>query len=402
MAILPNIISLNGGHMMRTGLVFLLMWVGAGAPALAKNVPNVSRAAYGVTAGGVAVERITLRNRRGTQVSVLSYGAILDEVRVRDRKGRFDNVVLSLPDLKAHEGRANFSAVIGRYANRISGGGFVLDGRRVVLDAAGGIVAHGGKPGFAARVWTVEPCLGAGCRAVTLSLISPDGENGFPGTLKVSVTYSLSDDDTLRLDYRATTDKATVINLTHHAYFNLAGSASASVDGQYLQIRADAITQIDARKLPTGALYAVAGTPFDFNRPARIGDRVIANDPQLTLAGGFDHNFVLSQGAWRPQVRAWDPVSGRTLDLYTSEPGLQLFTANSFNGTLMGKGGHPLGPRAGFALETQHFADSPNRPEFPSTVLRPGKVFTSSTRLHFGTARDLKTAFAETKKKPRR
>ncbi|UDF04892.1 aldose epimerase family protein [Asticcacaulis sp. AND118] len=360
------------------------------------KAPEVSHVPFGVTAGGEAVERYTLRNRHGTEVSVLTYGAILDAVRVRDRRGRFDNVVLDLADLKAHEARANFSAVVGRFANRISGGGFVLDGQRVVLDPRGGTVAHGGRPGFSGHVWTAQPCQPLGCRSVTLSYVSPDGENGFPGTMLVSVTYSLSDDDTLTLDYRATTDKATVINLTNHAYFNLAGATSGSTDGQYLQLRADAITTLSDKKLPTGAFRRVDGTPFDFRKPALIGEQIVKADPQLKIGGGFDHNFVLTkpaQAALSVAARAWDPLSGRTLELKTTEPGLQLFTGNGFNGMLKGRAGNRIWPRDGYALETQHFPDSPNRPEFPSTVLRPGEAFHSVTSIRFGTAKTLKEAF---------
>ncbi|MDC7695656.1 galactose mutarotase [Asticcacaulis sp. DXS10W] len=360
--------------------------------------PQVSHAPFGVTAGGEAVERYTLRNGRGSEVSVLTYGAILDAVRVRDRRGYLDNVVLDLADLKAHEARANFSALVGRFANRISGGGFTLDGQRVVLDLKGGIVSHGGRPGFSGRVWTAEPCTTPGCRAVTLRYVSPDGENGFPGTLHVSVTYSLSDDDTLTLDYRATTDKPTVINLTNHAYFNLSGAASGSTDGHYLQLKAEAITALSDKKLPTGALRPVAGTPFDFRRPAQIGKQIVRADPQLKIGGGFDHNFVLNKpqpGALSVAARAWDPKSGRTLEMKTTEPGLQLFTGNGFNGTLKGRAGNRIWPRGGFALETQHFPDSPNHPEFPSTVLRPGEVFHSVTTIRFGTAKTLKQAFPD-------
>lgn len=360
--------------------------------------PQVSHAPFGVTAGGEAVERYTLRNRRGSEVSVLTYGAILDAVRVRDRHGRWDNVVLDLADLKAHEARANFSAVVGRFANRISGGGFTLDGQRVVLDPKGGIVAHGGRPGFSGRVWAAEPCTTPGCRSLTLRYVSPDGENGFPGTFHVSVTYSLSDDDTLTLDYRATTDKPTVINLTNHAYFNLGGATSGSTDGQYLQLKADAITALSDKKLPTGALRPVEGTPFDFRRPLQIGTQIVRADPQLKIGGGFDHNFVLTKrhpGALSVAARAWDPKSGRTLELKTTEPGLQLFTGNGFNGTLKGRAGNRIWPRDGFALETQHFPDSPNRPEFPSTVLRPGETFHSVTTIRFGTAKTLKEAFPD-------
>jgi aldose 1-epimerase len=350
--------------------------------------PAVSSAPYGVTAAGERVERMILRNARGMSVAILTYGGIIDEVRVRDRRGRAANVVLALPDLASHEKRANFGSLIGRYAGRISGGGFTLDGRRHPLPNP--VTSHGGAPGFGARVWRAEPCATPGCSAVTLRYASADGENGFPGALAVAVTYTLTADDTLRLDYQATTTRPTVVNLTHHAYFNLGGGTSGSADGQYLRIPASHILELDERRVPTGALLPVAGTPFDLRAPSRIGDRVGSTHPQMRLARGFDHWFLLDR-AKSPALAAcaFDPASGRTLDVRSTAPGVQLYTANSFDGTLAGAGGRTIRQGDGYAIETQAAPDAPNRPAFASTTLRPGNTYRVTTTFRFGTAPSL-------------
>ena len=350
--------------------------------------PGVTRAPYGTAKTGEAVERITLRNARGTSVGILTLGGIVDELRVPDRRGRFTNVVLALPDLAAYEKRPNFGSIIGRFAGRISNGGFALDGRRYPLsEDPAAIVSHGGRNGFGARVWRAQPCRTRGCSSVTLHYASADGENGFPGRLDVAVTYTLTPDNALRLDYEARTTRPTIVNLTHHAYFNLAGGTSGSADDQYLQVNADRFALLDARRVPTGALASVAGTPFDLRRPTRIGDRIGSTHPQMLLARGFDHYFPARKGAGEAlgvAACAFDPGSGRTLAVGTTEPGLQLYTANGFDGTLIGAGNRTIRQGDGYALETQHLPDSPNRPEFPSTVLRPGETFRSATIFRFG------------------
>ncbi len=356
--------------------------------ALSGEAIGVTRAPYGTEQSGEAVERFTLRNGRGMSVGILSLGGIIDEIRVPDRQGRFTNAVLALPTLEAYEARPNFSSIIGRFAGRISQGGFTLDGIRYALapDPAA-IVSHGGKNGFGARVWRAEPCRTARCTSLTLRYQSGEGENGFPGKLDVAVTYELAADNALRIAYEARTTKPTVINLTHHAYFNLAGGTSGSADNQYLQVNASRFTLLDPRRVPTGEMASVAGTAFDLRRLTRIGDRIGSTHPQMLLARGFDHNFVLEKRAADPlpvAACAFDPASGRTLEVRTSEPGLQLYTANAFDGTLIGAGGRTLRQGDGYALETQHFPDSPNRPEFPSTVLRPGETFRSTTVFRFG------------------
>jgi aldose 1-epimerase len=358
----------------------------AAGPALAAEA---TRAPYGVTAAGAPVEIFTLKNDRGMTVKVLSYGGVITDVEVPDRKGEIKNVVLELADLKTYEARANFSSLLGRYANRISNGGFSIDGVRYDLpSSAEGVSSHGGPTGFSTRLWTGTPFKRHGEAGVTLAYTAVDGEGGYPGTLKVAVTYTVTRKNALRIDYRAVTDKPTVINLSHHAYFNLAGGGN--VYDQTAQVLAQTYTPINARKLATGEIAPVAGTALDLRKPTRLGDRVTADDPQIKFANGFDHNFVVDgggRGKLVPAVRVADPVSGRTLEVATTQPGVQLFTANSFNGTLKRPDGSGLEKGAGLAIETQHFADSPNHPNFPSTVLRPGQTFKQTTEFRFGVAK---------------
>lgn len=306
---------------------------------------------------GTAVSRWTLE-RGGTRVRVLTYGAVVQSVEVPGRDGTRAEIALGLPDVRDYETYTGpyFGAVVGRYANRIGGGSFVLDGRRHELTRnEGRNTLHGGERGFDKRVWDAEE-LPDGVR---LSLVAEDGEEGFPGRLEVSVAYTLDEDGALRIGYRATTDAPTVVNLTNHTYWNLAGAAGGSALGHELRLAAGRITPSDEESIPTGALTPVEGTRFDF-RTAR------------PLGPGYDTNYVLDDTAGGPVAELHDPASGRVLTVRTTEPGLQLYTADH-----LGEG--PFEPCAGIALETQHFPDSPNRPEFPSTVLRPGEEFTSTT-----------------------
>jgi aldose 1-epimerase len=368
--------------------VALLLAAGllSASPALAATA---TRAPYGVTAGGAAVEVFTLKNDHGMTVKVLSYGGVITQVDVPDRKGEIKNVALELADLKTYEARANFSSLLGRYANRISNGGFSIDGVRYDLPSgAEGVSSHGGPTGFSTRLWTGTPFQRHGEAGVTLAYTAVDGEGGYPGTLKVAVTYTVTRKNVLRIAYRAATDKPTVINLSHHVYFNLAGGGN--VYDQTAQVLAQSYTPINARKLATGEIAPVAGTALDLRKPARLGDRVTADDPQIKFANGFDHNFVVDgggRGKLVPAVRVADPASGRTLEVATTQPGVQLFTANSFNGTLKTPDGRGLEKGAGLAIETQHFADSPNHPNFPSTVLRPGQTFKQTTEFRFGVSK---------------
>lgn len=374
----------------RSGMAFRLSAVAAalvGLPApLAAQTVSVEPAGH--LADGRLVQAFVLRSGNGLTARILSYGGIITDIRVPDRSGRSDNIVLSLADLGGYEKRANFSAIIGRYANRISGGGVTIDGRFHKLSTnAQGVISHGGPGGLSAQLWQARPFTGNGRAGVRLSYTSPDGSNGFPGKLATGVTYSVGADNTLRIDYRARSDKDTVVNLTNHAFFNLAGAGSGGTDGQWIRIFADRFTPVDARHLPTGEIASVAGTAFDLRHWANIGTRVRSADPQLRASHGFDHNFVLrpSRAALPVAACAYDPASGRALVVATSQPGLQFYTANGFDGSLLGGAGKMLRQGDGYALETQHFPDSPRHANFPSTLLRAGATFTSRTEFRFRT-----------------
>ncbi|MFI6516829.1 aldose epimerase family protein [Spirillospora sp. NPDC050679] len=347
--------------------------------------PAVSREPFGTLADGSAVDRYTLTGP-GIRVRVLTFGGIVQTLEVPDRDGAPANVVLGFGDLAGYDRPGPyFGAVIGRYANRIAGGRFTLDGREHRVPVNNGPNAiHGGERGFDKRVWDAEP-LPDGVR---LSYTSADGEEGFPGTLRATVAYTLTGDGALRVEYTATAEAATVVNLTNHGYFNLAGEGTGDVLGHRVQIDADRYTPVDPSSIPTGEIAPVAGTPFDFTRPRALGERIRDDHPQLLIAHGYDHNFVLSDrvpGTPTRAARVTEPRSGRVLEVRTTEPGVQLYTANFLDGSLVGTGGRAYRQGDAFCLETQHFPDSPNRPEFPSTVLRPGERFASTTEFAFST-----------------
>jgi aldose 1-epimerase len=332
---------------------------------------------------GRAVEEFTLANGGGIELSVIHLGGIVTALRCPDRAGRSANVVLGLASLDDHVRRkANFGTLVGRYANRIAGGRFTLDGQAFELPRnEGGVnTLHGGPAGFGTRWWAIEPLppQADGSVALELALCSEDGDQGFPGRLEVTVRYTLTPRDEWRIDYRATADRATVLNLTHHAYWNLCGGGSAL--GHKLQLLASRFLAVDAALVPEREL-AVDGTPFDFRRSTTIGERIRDGHAQIVCARGYDHHWVLDrQGdGLVPAARLEDPVSGRVLEIETSEPGLQFYSGNFLDGTLIGSDGRVLRQGDGVCLETQHAPDSPNRPEWPSTVLRPGEVFRSST-----------------------
>lgn len=362
----------------------------ASAPALAMEARTEP---YGVTADGAPVEAYTLVNDRGMTVRILSHGARIDTVRTPDRRGRFANVVLGLPDLAAYEANGSFNCVIGRYANRIAGGGFTLDGVRYPLPSnARGISSHGGPTGFCTRNWSGRTFRSPGKAGVVLTYRAADGENGYPGALDVTATYTLDNQGALRIDYEAATDRPTVVNLTNHAYFNLSGDAARDVLDHRLTVAADSYTPGDDALVPTGEVAPVAGGPLDLRRPARIGDRVGKGHREMQFSrDGLDHNFMLrpARHGGMPvfAARLEDPQSGRRLDVLTTEPGIQVYTANHWNGTLRAASGAMLRKHHGVALETQHVPDSPNKPQFPSTVLRPGETFRSTTIFGFSVAR---------------
>jgi aldose 1-epimerase len=344
---------------------------------------------FGALADGTEVHRHTLDNGRGLVVRVLTYGGILQTIQVPDRDGRPANVALGFTDLDSYvrDNTPYFGALIGRYANRIAGGRFALDGRAYALPVNNPPNSlHGGTEGFDKRVWTATG--GQDAAALELAYTSPDGEMGYPGTLSVRARYRLSPDNELRIDYRATTDAPTHVNLTNHSYFNLAGEAAGTIEGHQLQLHAGHYTPTDATNIPTGEIAPVAGTPFDFTSPHLVGERIGADDRQLQYGLGYDHNFVLDRppgtdGTLVPAARVADPASGRVLEVLTTEPGVQFYSGNQLDGTLVGSGGTAYRPRAGLALETQHYPDTPNQPEFPSTVVRPGQVYQSATVYRF-------------------
>ncbi|RZS80007.1 aldose 1-epimerase [Motilibacter rhizosphaerae] len=362
----------------------------ASAPASAATPPRVvslTSERWGVVQGH-PVTRYTLTDPGGIRVRLITYGAAIQSVEVPDRHGRVADVVLGFPDVADYAARSPyFGATVGRYANRIAGGRFRLDGRTYVLPRNDGPnTLHGGTVGFDKRVWSASGVRRGTAAGVTFRLVSPAGDQGFPGRLSVSVTYTLDTADRLRIDYQASTSAPTVLNLTNHSYFNLAGEGSGSVEDQQLQISAAAYTPIDRTLIPTGAVAPVTGTPFDFRTARRIGDGLRGGSAQLRYAKGYDHNWVLDgpAGRLRQVARAIDPVSGRWVTVQTTEPGLQVYTGNVLDGTLYGTSGRQYREGDAFTLETQHFPDSPHHPSFPSTVLRPGQRFTSSTVYAFG------------------
>jgi aldose 1-epimerase len=345
----------------------------------------VSHAAFGKTADGQAVELYTMTNSNGVEVRAMTYGAIITSIKVPDRQGTIGDVVLGFDTLAAYKDSPYFGAVVGRYGNRIAKGQFTLDGRTYKLATNNGPNhLHGGVKGFDKQVWTAQPVNNASGVGVTFTRTSPDGEEGYPGNLKATVTYTLTDKNELMIHYEATTDKATPVNLTQHTYFNLAGSGD--ILGHELMLNADRYTPVDATLIPTGELAPVQGTPFDFRKPTAIGARIAASDPQLKNGNGYDHNWVLNRASTglQPAAQVFEPTSGRTLAVATTEPGVQFYSGNFLDGTLKGKGGVVYKQRSGMCLETQHFPDSPNHPNFPTTILKPGAVYSSQTVFTFG------------------
>ncbi|GHF72392.1 aldose epimerase family protein [Streptomyces thermodiastaticus] len=338
---------------------------------------------FGTLPDGTKVHRWSLANG-GTRLKVLSYGGIVQSLELPDRHGRYANVSLGYDTLEPYlTGTTYFGALIGRYGNRIAKGRFTLDGTTYQVPVNDGENSlHGGPEGFNTKVWDVEPFTSGPDVGLHLYCTSPDGEMGFPGTLRVKVTYTLTRHGDWRIDYEATTDKATVVNLTNHTYFNLAGEGSGSIYDHELWLAARRYTPTDAGLIPTGELAKVAGTPFDFTRAKPIGRDIRTGHPQLITAKGYDHNFVLDKGVTaRPQhaVTLRDPHSGRTLKIATDQPGVQFYSGNFLDGTLTGTSGRTYRQGDGLALETQHFPDSPNQPSFPSTVLRPGRTYRTTT-----------------------
>jgi aldose 1-epimerase len=357
--------------------------------------PTVSGAPFGQLPDGAPVELFTINSGTGVELRTISYGAIVVSIRVPDRSGVSNDVVLGFDTLDGYLGsHPYFGAVVGRYANRIAKGQFTLDGRTFALATNNGPNhLHGGVRGFDKVVWQAEPFVRDGRAGVVYRHTSQDGDEGYPGTLNVRVTYTLSPASEFIVEYEATTDKATPINLTQHSYFNLAGAGHGDILGHQLTIDADRFTPVDETLIPTGELTSVAGTPFDFRQPAVIGARVDADHTQIRYGKGYDHNWVLNDPpgatgrALRHAARLVEPAGGRTLDVSTTEPGMQFYAGNFLDGTVTGKSGLVYQRRFGLALETQHYPDSPNHSNFPSTILRPGERFQSTTVFTFGVAK---------------
>ena len=364
----------------------------APAALVAAAAATVSVAPCGVTTTGEKVDQVTLTNAHGMVVKIIGYGATVTDLVVPDRAGKRTNVVLgfaSLADYEAKNGDYAFGATVGRYAGRIANARFSLDGKEVRLTANDGPNAlHGGPGAWFGKVWSVTPFRRAGKVGAVLRYTSKDGEQGFPGAIRVSVTYTLEADDALRIHYEARSDKPTVINLTNHSYFNLAGAGSGKALGERLQLFSGRLIETDARGIPTGRLLAVDNTPFDFRQPHALADRIGIPHPQMEGRRGYNHPFALpADGKLRLAARLEDPTSGRTLEVLTTEPAIHLYTANWISGRDKGAQGTLYRAYDGIALETQHYPDSPNRPEFPSTLLKPGNVFRSTTIFRFSTSK---------------
>jgi aldose 1-epimerase len=361
----------------------------AAQPAVETRHASVARAPFGKLPDGTAVELFTLTNAGGMEVRVTNYGGIITAIRTADRNGTPGDVTLGYDSLDGYlKSTPYFGAIVGRYANRIGKAQFKLDGHTYKLAANDGPnTLHGGLKGFDKAVWQAEPFEKEGEAGVVFTHASPAGEEGFPGTLSMRVTYTLTDHNDLAFDYYATTDQPTVLNLTQHAYLNLAGEGSGDVLGHELTINADRYTPVDATLIPTGELASVAGTPLDFRTKTAIGARIDADYPQIKLGHGYDHNFVLNKqdAELALAARVEEPTTGRVLEVRTTEPGMQFYSANWLDGTITGKAGRPYNRRGAFCLETQHFPDSPNKPTFPTTVLRPGEEFRSKTVYTFST-----------------
>lgn len=341
---------------------------------------------FGQTEEGTA-KLYTLRNKNGMQVEITNYGGIITRLLVPDKSGQLDDVTLGFDKLEDYQkDHPYFGAIIGRYGNRIAGGKFTIDGKEYTLATNNGANAlHGGPMGFHKHLWQAKEAAKEGYVGVELSRASPDGEEGYPGNLNVTVRYLLNDNNELLIEYEATTSQPTIVNLTNHTYFNLKGAGKGDILGHELMIKADYFTPVDSTLIPTGELRPVEGTPFDFRTATAIGERVNADNEQLRFGQGYDHNFVLNrerQGL-ENAATAYEPTTGRFMEVLTTEPGIQFYCGNFLDGSNIGKGGVAYAHRTGFCLETQHYPDSPNQAEFPSTVLRPEDKYETKTVYRF-------------------
>lgn len=378
---------------MRTTRRLAMLAIALSLPAAA-HATDATRAPWGTLKDGTPVEAITLTNSKHMRVRIISYGATLQAVEVPGRNGKLADVTLGYPDISGYLDRPNyFGASVGRYANRIRLGRFTLDGVGYQLATNNTVNAlHGGVQGFDKRLWKVIEVASGPTAHVTFGYVSPDGEEGYPGTLTVTATYSLDEANNLTVEYKATTDKPTIVNLTNHALWNMAGEASGkSVEGQLLTIPADSYNPVDAGWIPTGEFAPVAGTPFDFRKPTLIGARIRdSRDPQIAVGRGYDHNYVLARtvsATPRLHARLEDPASGRVMVITSNQPGVQVYTGNFLDGTVSGKGHTIYRQGDGIALEPQIFPDTPNRPEFGSARLDPGQTYRNTMTFTFSVAK---------------
>jgi aldose 1-epimerase len=374
------------------GFLTLFFLLPVAQPARSAGTAGLTHKDFGNTSDGKVATLYTLTNKHGMAVAITNFGATVVSITIPDRTGTFGDVVLGYDDVAGYEsGTASFGATVGRYANRIANAQFSLDGTKYTLFKNNGEnTLHGGKVGFNKKWWDATDVSTKSSPAVQFQYLSKDGEEGFPGNLSVRVTFTLTNSDELQIVYTATTDKNTVLNLTNHSYFNLAGSGT--ILDEKLMIAASTFSPVDAGMIPSGAARSVQGTPFDFRTATIVGERINQDDQQLKLGNGYDHNWILdgnSKGSKKPTLAATvtDPRSGRKLEVWTTEPGVQLYTGNFLDGTVKGKGGTIYVLRSALCLETQHFPDSPNHPAFPTTELKPGETFHSETIVKFSAAK---------------
>ncbi len=354
-----------------------------------KGKASLKKESFGKTTDGQEVELYTLSNANGIETEIATYGGIVVSIKVPDRNGKIDDVALGFDTLDGYlKGHPFFGALVGRYSNRIGKAKFTLNGKEYKLAVNNGEnTLHGGTKGFDKVVWKAKPVTAKDGVALELSYLSKDGEEGYPGNLSVKVIYTLTNNNELKVDYSATTDQDTVVNLTNHSYFNLAGQGNGDILGHQIQINADRFTPVDSGLIPTGELRSVKSTPFDFTQLTAIGARVNQDDEQLKLGKGYDHNFVINgkAGTLRLAAKVVEPTTGRVMEVSTTEPGVQLYIGNFLDGSLKGKEGKVYNARYGFCLETQHFPDSPNKPDFPTTVLKKGGRYQTTTVYKFST-----------------
>jgi aldose 1-epimerase len=371
-------------HITQTMAAGLLAVFLAGCASMSHQTSTITKADFGKTPDGKPVEIYTLRNAKGAEARIMTYGGIVQSLCVPDKNGQLADVVLGFDTLDGYvnptyvKGCPYFGALIGRYGNRIGGAKFTLEGNTYTLatnNAANSL--HGGVKGFDKVVWTAKPSVGIHGPQLVLAYLSRDGEEGFPGNLEVTAIYTLTDNNELKLEFAATTDKPTVVNLTHHSYFNLAGQGNGDILGHLVQINADQTTPVDSGLITTGGFADVTGTPFDFRTPTAIGARINDADQVLQYGPGYDHNWVINKplGRFGLQARVVEPNSGRVMEVWSDEPGLQFYAGNFLDGTLTGKGGKVYQRRTGFCMEPQHFPDSPNKANFPSVELKPGQTY---------------------------